>query len=194
MASRPLQRMGIDSGVVNAWSQVGISTAGELLQASPLLLMQAADLSLAQVQAILQDVSQRLAPTTTTALQYLLQREKSKRFLGTGFQPLDAALKGGLLLGSITDICGPSGLGKTQFCMGCVVDVLASPSVESNIIYIDTELKFLADRLAEMLREQHPAQYDASHNVQASHRLDDVLKRVQVIHIKMLFNPWLLLC
>ena len=38
---------------------------------------------------------------------------------------LDAALRGGQPPGAITEVVGPSGVGKTQLCMGAVLNAAA---------------------------------------------------------------------
>ena len=46
-----------------------------------------------------------------------------QRFISTSVSTLDAALRGGLLAGTVTEIGGPPGAGKTQFCTMCSVCV-----------------------------------------------------------------------
>lgn len=42
-------------------------------------------------------------------------------------QELDAVLRGGIAHGSVTELCGPAGVGKSQLCMLlCVAAVRAS--------------------------------------------------------------------
>lgn len=71
--------------------------------------------------------------------------------------PLDAALGGGLPPGTVTEIVGPAGLGKTQFCLGmCVVGCLDRLRENGRVLYIDTERKFSGERLAEIARTRFP--------------------------------------
>eukprot|EP00959_Pyramimonas_sp_CCMP1952_P256680 5362501-Pyramimonas_sp.AAC.1 len=44
------------------------------------------------------------------------QRSESSRF-ATTLPPLDEALRGGIPSGGITELVGPAGVGKTQFCI-----------------------------------------------------------------------------
>ena len=97
----------------------------------------------------------------------------SPSFISTNIPGLDQLLNGGLPKGSITEICGPPGVGKTQLCLFlCVQAFLSSYNATRNagcnnvaasistslktqpplpahtrIIYIDTEGAFSAERL-----------------------------------------------
>lgn len=65
---------------------------------------------------------------------------------------LDEALRGGLPVDSITEIVGPPGIGKTQFChtMAVVALTLLAPQPvmrpHGSVIYIDTETTFSPQR------------------------------------------------
>lgn len=70
----------------------------------------------------------------------------------TTLSHLDVLLKGGLPVGSITEIVGPPGVGKTQFCHTLAVVALTSlapqPSlrIDGSVIYLDTETTFSPQR------------------------------------------------
>ena len=62
---------------------------------------------------------------------------------------------GGIPAGGITEIVGPAGLGKTQFCLGmCGVGCLQRIEDEGRVLYIDTERKFNGERLAQIFTER----------------------------------------
>ena len=71
---------------------------------------------------------------------------------------LDRALGGGVAGGLITEFCGAAGVGKTQFCFtlcasaAMAVGVCAGGGGGGSVIYIDTERKFSAERLAEIVK------------------------------------------
>lgn len=135
MASRPLTRIrGIDPTTCRLLQAAGMSTVRDLLLASPLKIMSAADLSYKDMQALLTTVTDSIVPESTNALACLRERASKQRFLSTGMLALDQALHGGLLLGTLTDICGAPGVGKTAFCIGCVVQAAQS----AGVVYIDT--------------------------------------------------------
>jgi RAD51-like protein 1 len=107
-------------------------------------------------------------------------------------EKFDTALKGGLLVGSISEICGAPGAGKTQFCLSCTLQgvVTAQQSASSSgvaagaqqgaVIYIDTELKFDPNRLIQMAMERYPEMYSSEFRTDAPHQIDRLLDQVKV--------------
>jgi RAD51-like protein 1 len=61
---------------------------------------------------------------------------------------LDAALGGGFAIGSITEVVGAAGAGKTQACLSACAS--AAHGLRGGVIYIDAEQKFSSQRLAEI--------------------------------------------
>lgn len=120
-------------------------------------LVELLDLPYETVQSLLQGVAQTVIPTPITALDALQRSRGSLSYLRTLLLPLDTALLGGLPAGSITELVGPAGLGKTQFCLGmCIVGCLDRLADEGRVFYIDTERKFSGERLAQIARERFP--------------------------------------
>lgn len=187
MANKPLTRSGIDTSICRVLSTIGISTVRDLLNASPLLIMLHTDLSMNEVNGLVKAVSELIFPTPVNAFSYLQERYLRERFISTGVQALDEGLKGGLLLGTITDICGAAGLGKTQFCMSCLVQALTpntmidiSQHTLPSVIYIDAELKFDPTRIVEIADSLFPQFYSSRYREDAPHLLDQLLSRIKV--------------
>ena len=110
MSSRRLDRMGLDDFTVERLADRGIKTAKDLLEMSPLVLMIYLDLSLADANKIIMQASARIASTKSSSALELLQARSQQNYYGsTGINGLDAALRGGLNIGTITEICGPPG-------------------------------------------------------------------------------------
>jgi RAD51-like protein 2 len=66
---------------------------------------------------------------------------------------IDGLLGGGIATGTLTELCGPPGIGKTQMCMQLSVDgtiPAAYGGCEGHVIYIDTEGSFAIERLKQM--------------------------------------------
>ncbi|KAL3906367.1 MAG: hypothetical protein SGILL_009298, partial [Bacillariaceae sp.] len=72
------------------------------------------------------------------------------RFLPTGVTRLDKHLKGGIRLGTVTEIVGEAGIGKTQ--LGLQLCVLAA-RYNQGAVYVDTENKLPVPRLREIGQE-----------------------------------------
>lgn len=178
MASRPLARVrGIEPNVVQLLHAAGITTIRDLFMASTLKIMSVANLSLCDAQRIVSAASEAAVPESATALSCLRDRATKQRYLACGIDELDKALQGGLPLGTLSDICGPPGAGKTQFCIGCVVQAHVCGG---GVVYIDTEHKFDPGRLIQIAAERFPAQFSSAFRSDASHRVDSLLEAVKI--------------
>ena len=84
---------------------------------------------------------------------------------GEFLRALDSALGGGVPTGSITELVGPAGAGKTQFCLTLAVAAAAPTSVgglDSGVVFVDTEQKFSGARVAEIAANAFPSVYGVS--------------------------------
>jgi RecA/RadA recombinase len=169
-----------------------ISTVRELLQTSPIVLMLLADIGMKEVNELIAMVSEKTCPNPQNGLMSMHARLQKKRHLSCGVDRFDAAMKGGLLVGSISEICGAPGAGKTQFCLSCTLQgvIAANQSATSSgatgetqqggVIYIDTELKFDPNRLIQMAMERYPETYSSEFRTDAPHQIDRLLSQVKV--------------
>lgn len=95
------------------------------------------------------------APKATTILSLVSgapcgSSSEARSFLTlcpTGISNLDELLKGGLRVGSITEIFGKAGTGKTQLAMQICVETAKQGKMAA---YIETERKFSLERLEEI--------------------------------------------
>jgi RecA/RadA recombinase len=111
-----------------------------------------------EAQNVFTSAGERFNLSSCTAHQLL----HNILFLPTGIAPLDALLCGGIQLGTLTEVVGVPGIGKTQFCIGfCVntlmIQMLSGDTPPGSIIYFDTELKFDPNRVIEMASAAFPA-------------------------------------
>jgi RAD51-like protein 1 len=199
MSHRRLERLGLDPIVLEALLRNDISTVQELLQTSPFTLMVITNSSLKGVETIIEHVSTRIAPKPSSVLSILRDREVKTRYLSTGLGALDNSMKGGLLVGCISEICGTPGIGKSQFCLSTALQAVMSsmPGIGetvstrmeeapthqdrmSGVIYIDTELKFDAQRLIQMAKNKFPEVFTEEYRLDAAHRVDELLQSVEV--------------
>ena len=146
-----------------------------------LQLMLLGDLSRKQVRLLVSNVSQKLAKPSSTALELFRQQSGEQCGISTGLPDLDKALGGkGLSCGSIVEVSGAPGIGKSQFCMTCCASILlrriSFPSEKKfSVIYIDTELKFSAQRLLEIIV--------ARSGVDSGYNTEEIMNRVNVKRI-----------
>lgn len=202
MANRRINRFGLAEEITNKLVAYGIETSRDLLNTHTFTLMVYLDLSLMDVQKIVHTVSNAVQPKPSTALMIYNERSQKARFLSTGIGKLDELMKGGLPIGCISEICGPPGIGKTQFCLNvalsCAVqNMLPIDSSKSNmmrntgVLYIDTELKFDPTRLIQMAAITHPDIFSSAYRANAPHMCDDMLRNVIVsalYSLSLIFN------
>ena len=70
--------------------------------------------------------------------------------ISTGLLGLDKLLRGGMAAGTITDIFGPAGSGKTQLVMQICANLLDT----DNIIYEDTSGGFRPERMLDLIKSR----------------------------------------
>ncbi|XP_030855260.1 DNA repair protein RAD51 homolog 2 isoform X1 [Strongylocentrotus purpuratus] len=160
MANRKVHRLGLDEDIVTRLTRHKILTCQDLLTKNRLELLRIFNTCEPRIREAIMKASRACAPTSTKALQ-LCERNTGScpGFLPTSLTTLDQLLQGGLLSGTITEIAGPPGCGKTQFCM--MLSVLATLPVgmgglNGSVMYLDTESAFSAERMVEMAQCRFP--------------------------------------
>ncbi|XP_019625719.1 PREDICTED: DNA repair protein RAD51 homolog 2-like isoform X2 [Branchiostoma belcheri] len=162
MSLRKLRRLGLEPELVDRLERhKKLSSCQDILVKVHLELQHLTNLSHSDVQKIVTATSRACAPTPTTALQMKQAglSSGSAPFFSTSLPGLDQALHGGIPAGSVTEIAGPAGCGKTQFCI--MLSVLATLPCEMGglggaVVYIDTESAFSAERLVEVAQDRCP--------------------------------------
>lgn len=120
-----------------------------------------------KLQKLIEDVSKAAQPEHTTVLD-LYQRRSGPAFFPTSLPSLDRLLHGGLPCGTVTEIAGPPGCGKTQFCIMFSVLSTLPPTmggINGGVAYIDTESAFSAERLVEIARCRFPDYFGTNENL-----------------------------
>ncbi|XP_051004326.1 DNA repair protein RAD51 homolog 2 isoform X2 [Acomys russatus] len=165
MSSKKLRRVGLSQELCDRLSRHQIVNCQDFLCLSPLELMKVTGLSYAGVHELLRTVSKACASQMQTAYEIKTRRTGalSPAFLPTTLSALDEALYGGVACGSLTEITGPPGCGKTQFCI--MMSVLATlptnmGGLEGAVVYIDTEAAFTAERLVEVAESRFPHHFN----------------------------------
>lgn len=151
-----ISEMRLPKSIANIFVARNMITAKDVLSLTEFELMEYLDVGLAEVTSAVARISEIACPPYQTALSLLEQRiqnEYSAGHLPTRLKGLDAALCGGIPFGVLTELVGPAGIGKTQFCLK--LSLLASlPSshggLDARVIYIDVESKFSSKRLIEI--------------------------------------------
>ncbi|KOM44233.1 hypothetical protein LR48_Vigan05g183800 [Vigna angularis] len=149
MANKLINQMGLPKSIANIFTARNIITAKDALSHTEFELMELLDVGKEEVTSAMAHVSE-------VALLLLEQRVRNETLAGhlpTRLKGLDDALCGGIPFGVLTELVGPAGIGKTQFCLK--LSLLASlpascGGLDGRVIYIDIESKFRSKRLIEI--------------------------------------------
>ena len=146
----------------------GFTAAEELGRAGPVALAQEAGVSqedalyACKVAAECMGRSGREGGGLPIATAASLLERGARETIATRAGPLDAALRGGVPQGVITELCGVPGAGKTQLAMQLAVNVQLPRSMgglDGRALYLDTEGSFTPERvqaMAEAALEEAP--------------------------------------
>jgi len=86
---------------------------------------------------LLSTVATNICPEPRSVTECIVAKHQRVCFLPTGLVSFDATLRGGLPCGGITEVVGPAGAGKTQFCLQSCVRAIGEYEHDS-AIYVDT--------------------------------------------------------
>ncbi|XP_050292004.1 DNA repair protein RAD51 homolog 2 isoform X2 [Quercus robur] len=156
MANKQISQMGLPKSIANVFAARNVFTAKDALSLTEFELMELLDVGLAQVTSAVAHISEIVCPPYQTALSLMELRVQNEHLAGhlpTHMKGLDEALCGGIPFGVLTELVGPAGIGKTQFCLK--LSLLASlpasyGGLDGHVIYIDVESKFSSRRLIEI--------------------------------------------
>lgn len=138
----------------------GITTVGQVLRLTSPALLRILDPLFTNYECdeLVLRICQLCRPEPVTA-KVLLDKGKNE-YIPCDVQALDSILRGGFRIGSVTEIVGRAGVGKTQLAMQlCVV----AARMGYGSIFIDTERKLSLQRLHEIARERY--KLNSSHEV-----------------------------
>lgn len=159
MASRKLQRIkALGPDTIAKLNKKQLLTAKDLFANNELELIEQLDVSQAEVQHILGLVASTIVPPPVTMWDLLTQQTSSTAGGNLSLSSQIPELK--LIKGTITEIVGPAGMGKTQACMMmcvCAALPLEFGGLGGGVVYIDTEKTFAPGRVVEMAKQRHPA-------------------------------------
>eukprot|EP00898_Chlorokybus_atmophyticus_P004025 jgi/Chlat1/4623/Chrsp3S00433 len=145
MALRALANLGLPQSDLNRLLAHGLHTAQDVLGQTELELMQLLNMPRSNVLSLLRAVSLAICPPCKTVWQLRSERRPGESHLRLDLPPLDAALRGGIPAGSITElVCKMLSIFATL--------PLSQGGLAGTVIYIDTEHKWSSKRLMEIVR------------------------------------------
>ena len=113
MANRSLKRIRLPPECLSALEAKKLKVARDILEKNQIELTEILNINGGMVDEMISLVSETICPSFKTALD-ILNSGHARSCLSTGISPLDACLQGGLTCGTVTEIVGPAGVGKTQ--------------------------------------------------------------------------------
>ncbi|KAJ1261372.1 hypothetical protein BS78_09G024700 [Paspalum vaginatum] len=116
MANMPVSEMRLPPHLAHLLAARRLDTAKDVLSLPEVELMAVLDAGLPTARAAVAHVSEAACPPCQTALALLEERVRlgGGGRLATTLCGLDEALGGGIPMGKLTEVVGPSGIGKTQ--------------------------------------------------------------------------------
>ncbi|KAG1701264.1 DNA repair protein RAD51 3 [Nymphon striatum] len=179
--------------------QEGFANTEDLEDIGPVDLSKEASISKEEALDVLKlifaekyDGKKDASPVAISALDvYKVEQELGE--IITFCEQLDNALGGGIPLTKLTEICGPPGVGKTQFCLQLSVNVRILKELGGicgECIFIDTEGSFTIKRLSDVAEAmikhcQEVAKMQSNPgltNSLKSFTLENVLSGIHVFH------------
>jgi RecA/RadA recombinase len=151
--SRKLARLGLlTPAQLESLGRNNVSTTRELLTASQKVLIDALHVGPDELNTILRKASEAVTAKPATAWQLLqLRASVNDVRLRPAEPPADDWLRA--QAGMLTEVCGPSGAGKTQFALLWAVRALvAHAATQGSVVFIDTENAFDATRAVQFLK------------------------------------------
>ncbi|UJR27589.1 hypothetical protein I4U23_008870 [Adineta vaga] len=135
----------IDNHLLERFDRVGIKNLTDLSVYSPLELSLKFRLSIIDAEIILEKLLSILIVQPKNVYDMLTE---SSPYIPTKLPTLNRYLNGGLRRGSLIELCGSWGSGKTQFCLQLTAQCCL---MGLRTIYIDTEHTFSSIRLLNMI-------------------------------------------
>ncbi|XP_020267363.1 DNA repair protein RAD51 homolog 2 isoform X1 [Asparagus officinalis] len=162
MSNKLISEMNLPQSIANIFAARNILTAKDALSLPEIDLMSLLDVGLKEVNLAIARISEVACPPYQTAFSLMEDRVRKEAFgghLSTSLVGLDNVLCGGIPFGVLTELVGPSGIGKTQFCLKLSL-LAALPAsyggLNGRVIYIDTESKFSSRRMIEIGENSFP--------------------------------------
>eukprot|EP00055_Hartaetosiga_balthica_P012974 m.64755 g.64755 ORF g.64755 m.64755 type:complete len:374 (+) comp8124_c1_seq3:6-1127(+) len=158
-AKTKLRKLKLRETVVSFLGAKNIHTAEDVLSMHFIELLELG-LNLEDAETLCRCCSENASPKPITAMELLSNR----KMCSTSLPLLDKHLGGGLVPGTITEIAGPAGCGKTQFCM-MVAAVVACRNEDGGVIFLDTEGSFTPDRMMKIAEEKFPQVFSSEDRI-----------------------------
>ncbi|XP_030747853.1 DNA repair protein XRCC3 isoform X2 [Sitophilus oryzae] len=156
---------------LNALSKANLNSYPQILDTSTKEIHNRTRISLEDIKKIKKVAADEVLKNKICTVDQLPPWDR----LRTGCKNIDSVLRNGLPINGIVELYGPSGVGKTQFCLQ--VALQTKLSCDKGAVYICTEDVFPAKRLSQLSvlwREKHNLNIDFESNVYIQHIPDSI--------------------
>lgn len=178
----------LTSAHIDALRSAGVTSVEALMVLQPHNVMQVTGVTMLEALVILRAACVILCPVPSTVSELLAREQERRPFIPTPLPALTTALRGGLAP-TVTEVVGPAGAGKTQFCLSLMVIAAtveegvtpAGDCGPPSVILIETEGAFNPVRLRQVAQESRPDLYGGGTTPEAADRnLRSLLGRIRV--------------
>ncbi|XP_030029656.2 DNA repair protein XRCC3 [Manduca sexta] len=165
--------------------RAGINTAKQILVLSVWEIKKKTNLSTQDIKLIKSYVANEMSPSSILTSKRILHERNINTKVTTGCSEINSVLEGGYRIGTITEIFGESGTGKTQLGIQAALH-----NWPKSVLYICTEDLFPIKRLNEIKRcvPNYDPNVDYGKNIFVEHIIEarDLLSCIQVRSPKLL--------
>jgi hypothetical protein len=158
----------LSAAYLPALRRAGVHTVDAVGQLQPHGLCQILGVTLLEAHTLIRMCCAACSPLPHTVGELLRRERELRPFIATPLPALNSLLNGGLAP-SITEVVGPAGAGKTQFCLSVLVsaatwtsDPTSADARPPYVVLIETEGAFNPSRVQEIARCGRPDLYDTA--------------------------------
>lgn len=171
MGSFKIKQLELSKNIITTLEKQNLYSCKDVLSLTIVELQYLIGVTYDEALNILSIISKKCVsePQTVHEILQNQRRQNKDTFFPSSLHDLDLLLQGGLLLGNVTEIAGPPGVGKTQFCF--MLSLLATlptniGGLNGQVIYIDTESAFSASRLKQIAQSKYPERFQSEKSIQ----------------------------
>ncbi|XP_037305762.1 DNA repair protein XRCC3 isoform X1 [Pungitius pungitius] len=178
-----MEQLELNPRIIAAASRAHLKSPREVLCVSGPDLQRLTGLSSSDVQQLLIAAATSCRPHPPIAALVLHRKLDAGLRLSVGCPVLNQLLRGGLLVGGVTELSGESGAGKTQLALQLCLSVQYPTQyggLHSGAVYICTEDSFPIKRLQQLIRDQSLLRSDVPPSLISSLQFSD---RVYIEHV-----------
>ncbi|EGD72364.1 hypothetical protein PTSG_00384 [Salpingoeca rosetta] len=193
MSRKPVSACRLTAGQTHKLARCGYETVGDLEYVTVAELSKELEIGEEEAAQILRQIKDDSSSGVESSTVFSgLRREEQLHSLSTLTRDFDELLGGGIEPRKLTEFCGAPGAGKTQLAMQLSVNCQlphAFGGLAGQVVYIDTEGSFMADRFKEIAEHtRSELQPRASRRRKKQAALPSVEEMLEGVHVFRVHN------